>query len=329
MDLKQMFHTLQFMAHAQSVLRHRIKSRKVSAVLVEDGPDKGAIWHFGEPVKEQRALENGSAWADLSHLEIVAIKGEDRLTWLHALTTQHHEQLQAGQWQEALILDPRGHIEYQFLVVDDGDTVFLVLDPGYKETLIEYLNKMKFMLRVDVRDATSEFAVLRAPGAITDLGGPYALVPRSELDDMRKVFNESATQAGTWALDAMRVAAGRIRIGFDTDHKSIPNELGVLNKSVHMAKGCYRGQETVAKIYNLGNPPRRLVLLHLDGSVVTSPAKGTDVLNGEVRVGFIGTVARHHELGTIALAVIKRNTPVEAQLEVDGIPAIQQVIVPA
>ncbi|ASY28327.1 tRNA-modifying protein YgfZ [Candidatus Planktophila limnetica] len=301
----------------------------MSAVLVEDGPDKGAIWHFGEPVKEQRALENGSAWADLSHLDIVAIKGEDRLTWLHALTTQHHEQLQPGVWQEALILDPQGHVQYQFLLVDDGDSVFLVLDPGYKETLIEYLNTMKFMLRVDVRDASGEYAVLRAPGAQTDLGGPFALVPRGELDEMRKVFSENATQAGTWALDAMRVAAGRIRIAFETDHKSIPNELGVLNKSVHMAKGCYRGQETVAKIYNLGNPPRRLVLLHLDGSVVTSPAQGTDVMNGEVRVGFIGTVARHHELGTIALAVIKRNTPVEAQLEVDGIPAIQQVIVPA
>jgi len=301
----------------------------VSAVLVEDGPDKGAIWHFGEPVKEQRALEAGTAWADLSHLEIVAIKGEDRLTWLHALTTKHNEKLQPGQWQEALILDPQGHVEYQFLLVDDGDTVFLVLDPGYKQTLIEYLNKMKFMLRVDVRDASSEFAVLRAPGAMTDLGGPYALVPRNELEDMRKVFNESATQVGTWALDAMRVAAGRVRIGFETDHKSIPNELGVLNKSVHMAKGCYRGQETVAKIYNLGNPPRRLVLLHLDGSVVTSPPKGTDVMNGEVKVGFLGTVARHHELGTIALAVIKRNTPVDAELTVDGVPAIQQIIVPA
>jgi len=301
----------------------------VSAVLVEDGPDKGAIWHFGEPVKEQRALETGTAWADLSHLDIVAIKGEDRLTWLHALTTQHHEQLQPGQWQEALILDPQGHVEYQFLLVDDGDTVFLVLDPGYKDTLIEYLNKMKFMLRVDVRDASSEIAVLRAPGTTTDLGGPYALVPRAELEEMRRVFNESATQVGTWALDAMRVAAGRVRIGFETDHKSIPNELGVLNKSVHMAKGCYRGQETVAKIYNLGNPPRRLVLLHLDGSVVTSPPKGTDVMNGEVKVGFLGTVARHHELGTIALAVIKRNTPVDAELTVDGVPAIQQIIVPA
>ena len=299
----------------------------MSAVLVEDGPDKGAIWHFGEPVKEQRALENGTAWADLSHLEIVAIKGEDRLTWLHALTTQHHEQLQPGQWQEALILDPQGHVEYQFFLVDDGDTVFLVLDPGYKETLIEYLNKMKFMLRVDVRDASSEFAVLRAPGAMTDLGGPYALVPRNELEDMRKVFNESATQVGTWALDAMRVAAGRVRIAFETDHKSIPNELGVLNGAVHMNKGCYRGQETVAKIFNLGNPPRRLVMLHLDGSDVGFPATGTKIENDGVVVGFIGTVARHHELGTIALAMIKRNTPTDATLSVDGIAASQQVIV--
>ena len=119
------------------------------------------------------------------------------------------------------------------------------------------------MLRVDVRDASSEFAVLRAPGAMTDLGGPYALVPRIELEDMRKVFNESATQVGTWAMDAMRVAAGRVRIGFETDHKSIPNELGVLNKSVHMAKGCYRGQETVAKIYNRDLKPKRQCRNHL------------------------------------------------------------------
>jgi folate-binding protein YgfZ len=146
---------------------------------------------------------------------------------------------------------------------------------------------------------------------------------------MKKTFDSTAMQVGTWALDAERVAAGRPRHGIDTDFKAIPNELGVIHGAVHMNKGCYRGQETVAKIYNLGNPPRRLVLLHLDGSVVTSPPQGTDVMNGEVKVGFLGTVARHHELGTIALAVIKRNTPVDAQLTVDGIPAIQQIIVPA
>ena len=299
----------------------------MSAVLVEDGPDKGAIWHFGEPVKEQRAIEAGTAWADLSHLFVVAVSGEDRLKWLHDLTTQFLNDLGVGIWKSAMILDPQGHVEYQFNLVDDGTTTWLVLDPGYADTLVAYLTKMKFMLRVDVRDATSEFAVLRAPGATTDLGGPFALVPRNEVAQMAVTFNAVATQVGTWALDAERVAAHRPRIGFETDHKSIPNELGVLNGAVHMNKGCYRGQETVAKIYNLGNPPRRLVMLHLDGSDVGFPATGTKVENDGVVVGFIGTVARHHELGTIALAMIKRYTPTDATLTVDGIPASQQVIV--
>ena len=299
----------------------------MSAVLVEDGPDKGAIWHFGEPVKEQRAIEAGKAWADLSHLSVVAVSGEDRLKWLHDLTTQFLTDLEVGIWRDAMILDPQGHVEYQFNLVDDGSTTFLTLDPGYAETLIAYLTKMKFMLKVDVRDATSEFAVLRAPGAATDIGGPYALVPRGEVAQMAQTFGAVATQVGTWALDAERVAAGRPRIAFETDHKSIPNELGVLNGAVHMNKGCYRGQETVAKIFNLGNPPRRLVMLHLDGSDVGFPATGAKIENDGVVVGFIGTVARHHELGTIALAMIKRNTPTDATLSVDGIAASQQVIV--
>ena len=299
----------------------------MSAVLVEAGPDKGAVWHFGEPVKEQRALEAGTAWADLSHHNIIAVSGEDRLKWLHDLTTQFVSDLQPGVWMANMILDAKGHIEFQFNVVDDGSTTFLVLDPGYSEQLIEYLTKMKFMLRVDVKDASSEFAVLRAPGKPTEIGGPFALVPRSEVEEMKKTFGGVATQVGTWALEAERVAAHRPRIGFETDHKSIPNEIGVLNGAVHMKKGCYRGQETVAKIYNLGNPPRRLVMLHLDGSDVGFPAVGTKIENDGIVVGFIGTVARHHELGTIALAVVKRNTPIEATLMVDGVPAAQQVIV--
>lgn len=299
----------------------------MSAVLVEDGPDKGAVWHFGEPVKEQRALEAGTAWADLSHFNIVAVTGEDRLKWLHDLTTQFVSDLQPGLWMPSMILDAKGHVEFQFNLVDDGTTTFLVLDPGYVDQLVEYLTTMKFMLRVDVRDASSEFVVLRAPGAADAIGGPFALVPRAEVEEMKQTFGGVATQVGTWALDAERVAKGRPRIGFETDHKSIPNELGVLNTAVHMKKGCYRGQETVAKIYNLGNPPRRLVMLHLDGSDVGFPAAGTKVENDGVVVGFVGTVARHHELGTIALAVVKRNTPVDATLMVEGIPANQEVIV--
>ena len=301
----------------------------MTAVFVEDGPDKGAIWHFGEPNKEQRALAEGKAWADLSHLSVIAISGDDRLKWLHDLTTQYLVDFGAGTWLSAMILDPQGHVEYQFNVVDDGTTSYLVMDPHFAEGLSTYLNKMRFMLRVEVRDATNEFAVMRAPGVANEIGGPFALVPRAELDEMKSAFNSTATQVGTWALDAERVAAGRPRHGIDTDFKTIPNELGVLNGAVHMNKGCYRGQETVAKIYNLGKPPRRLVMLHLDGHAVVMPPSGTPVMNGEVQVGFLGTVARHHELGPIALAIVKRNTPVDAQLMVEGVAASQQIIVEA
>ena len=301
----------------------------MTAVFVEEGPDKGAIWHFGEPNKEQKALLEGKAWADLSHLAVIEVRGEDRLKWLHDLTTQYLLDFQAGVWTSAMVLDPQGHVEYQFVLVDDGNTSWIVIDPPYVQGLLEYLNKMRFMLRVEVRNASSEFAVLRAPGKATDIGGPFALVPRSEIAEMEEVFGTTAMQVGTWALYAERVAAGRPRHGIDTDHKSIPNELGVLNNAVHMNKGCYRGQETVAKIYNLGKPPRRLVMLHLDGHAVVMPPSGTPVMNGDVQVGFLGTVARHHELGPIALAVVKRNTPVDAQLMVEGVAASQQIIVEA
>ena len=301
----------------------------MTAVFVEDGPDKGAIWHFGEPNKEQRALAEGKAWADLSHLSVIAISGDDRLKWLHDLTTQYLVDFGAGIWLSAMVLDPQGHVEYQFNVVDDGTTSYLVMDSHFVEGLSTYLNKMRFMLRVEVRDATTEFAVMRAPGVANEIGGPFALVPRAELDEMKSAFNSTATQVGTWALDAERVAAGRPRHGIDTDFKTIPNELGVLNGAVHMNKGCYRGQETVAKIYNLGKPPRRLVMLHLDGHAVVMPPTGTPVMNGETQVGFLGTVARHHELGPIALAIVKRNTPVDAQLMVEGVAASQQIIVEA
>ncbi len=301
----------------------------MTAVFVEEGPDKGAIWHFGEPNKEQKALLEGKAWADLSHLAVIEVSGEDRLKWLHDLTTQYLVDFGVGIWTSALILDPQGHVEYQFSLVDDGNATYLVLDPHFAEGLINYLNKMRFMLKVEVKDASNDFAVLRAPGAANEVGGPFALVPRNELDEMKKTFDSTAMQVGTWALDAERVAAGRPRHGIDTDFKSIPNEIGVLHSAVHMNKGCYRGQETVAKIYNLGKPPRRLVMLHLDGHAVVMPRSGTPVMNGENQVGFLGTVARHHELGPIALAIVKRNTPVDAQLTVEGVAASQQIIVEA
>ena len=308
-----------------SVRKKSWNSNSVTAVLVEDGPDKGSIWHFGEPNQEQRALEEGKAWADLSHHEIVTVSGIDRLTWLHSLTTQYLEGLQPSQWVDVLILDPQGHIEHQFLLVDDGATSWLVLDAGRAASLIEHLNRMKFMMRVEITNVSNEYAFVKVPGLTDEHGGPYLIVPREELESRKSQFNDVGIQVGSWALDAQRVAAKRPRIGYEMDFKSIPNELGLLNSAVHMNKGCYRGQETVAKIANLGNPPRRLVLLHLDGSVVTIPSVGSAVEKDGVKVGFIGTTARHFELGTIALAVVKRNTPEDATLMIEGIPASQDL----
>jgi hypothetical protein len=299
----------------------------MSAVYLDEGLDKGAVWHFGQVAQEGRALTKGQAWADLSHRAVIKISGRDRLSWLHSLTTQHLEKLEPGIWSEALILDPKGHLEYQFFLVDDSDATYLHLDQVSAPPLIEYLEKMKFMLDVAVSSVSDSYAILKAPGLSDEIGGPYALLPRSELEATRQAFNKVSTQVGIWALEAERIAMGRARIGFDSDHKSIPNELGLLNKAVHMNKGCYRGQETVAKVFNLGHPPRRLVLLHLDGSSVDIPnSKDPITLDGKV-IGYLGSVARHHELGPIGLGVIKRMTPADAILDVNGISASQEILV--
>jgi folate-binding protein YgfZ len=296
----------------------------MSAVLVESGPDKGGIWHFGEPNSEQKALAKGNGWADLSHRGVISITGKDRLTWLHALTTQHLEKLEVATWVDALILDVQGHVIDQLFLVDDGQSVWIHLEKERVTPVTDYLTKMKFMLGVEVKDESDNYAVLRAPGVADAIGGPYALVPKAELKETTDAFNKSHTQVGIWALEAERVAAGRARLLFEVDHKSIPNELGFLNKSVHMNKGCYRGQETVAKVFNLGLPPRRLVLLHLDGSMVAMPEHGAKVFLDDKEVGFIGSLARHYELGPIALAVVKRNVALDATLICEGVTATQE-----
>jgi tRNA-modifying protein YgfZ len=297
----------------------------MTAVLVEHGPDNGAIWHFGEIAKEARALEQGSAWADLSHRAVIEVRGEERLKWLHALTTQHLENLAPGQWTDALILDPNGRIEEQLFLVDDGEATYLHLDVEKRDALLEYLHRMIFRTKVEVSDVSDRFAILRAPGKSDRIGGPFALVPRDDLKIMCDAFSTANLQVGMWVLEAERVAQGRPRIGFETDHKTIPNELGLIHGAVHMNKGCYRGQETVAKVFNLGHPPRRLVLLHLDGSRIDLPKSGEKVTYDGKEIGFLGTVARHYELGPIALAVIKRMTPADALLEIGGLKATQDI----
>lgn len=290
-----------------------------------DGVDRDVAAHYGSFNTEQRTLESGEGFVDLSHRDVVRVSGPDRLTWLHSLTTQHLEALGPKVWTGALVLSPQGHVEHAFFGYDDGEAFTAHTEPGAAAALVDFLDRMRFMMRVEVADVTDELAVTWRPRPSAD--GPYAgyeFVPRGQLT----AYAEAAGPAcGLWAFEALRIARGEPRLGLDTDHRTIPNEVGWIGPAVHLDKGCYRGQETVARVHTLGRPPRRLTLLHLDGSENRLPAVGADLLHGEKVVGFVGTSARHHELGPIALAVVKRNVPVDAQLTVEGMPAAQEVVV--
>jgi folate-binding protein YgfZ len=282
------------------------------------GIDAPVAAHYGSLYGEQVTLAAGDGFVDLSHHDVLRISGPDRLQWLHDLTSQYFLDLPQKTWTQALVLSPQGHVEHAFSGVDDGESFTAATEPGAATALIEFLDRMRFLSRVAVADVTSSLALTYRPTA------GHELVPREKLT----AYAEAAGPAcGLWAYEALRIARGEPRLGLDTDERTIPNEVGWIGTAVHMDKGCYRGQETVARVHNLGRPPRRLTLLHLDGSENRLPSIGAELRQGEKVVGFVGTSARHHELGPRAPAPVQRNTPRHAQLSVDDLPAAQQVIV--
>jgi folate-binding protein YgfZ len=326
------------------------------SAVAGEGRDALVAAHYGDPLREQRAASEGVAVVDRTHREVVRIGGADRLSWLHSLSTQHLTALPAGTGTETLVLSPHGHVEHHLLLADDGETITADVEPGTSADLLTFLDRMRFLLQVEPADASDELAVLTllgpdAAGAVTGVaavaddwavtplpaGGcvrrvpwpstalPPAydlVVPRAGVVDVwDALVAAGAVHAGLTAYDALRVEARRPRLGSETDHKTIPHEVGWLETAVHLEKGCYRGQETVARVHNLGRPPRRLVQLHLDGSVVELPPQGTPVLWDGVAVGFVGTAVLHHELGPVALALVKRNTPDDAPLLAGTVPA--------
>ncbi len=288
-----------------------------------NGIDAPVAAHYGSFNGEQRTLESGEGFVDLSHRDVVRVEGPDRLTWLHSLTTQYTEGLEPGVWIDSLILSPQGHVEHVFTGVDDETAFVAHTEPGAGQALIDFLDRMRFMMRVEVSLETADVAVAWRP-ATTDRAATYDFVPRTRLE----AYAEAAgPAAGFWAFEALRIARGEPRLGMDTDARTIPNEAGWIGSAVHLEKGCYRGQETVARVHTLGRPPRRLTLLHLDGSENRLPVMGSALTLGEKTVGFVGSSARHHELGPIALGMVKRNVAVDAALTVDSMPVAQEVIV--
>ncbi|HVL84547.1 MAG TPA: glycine cleavage T C-terminal barrel domain-containing protein [Pseudonocardia sp.] len=304
--------------------------------------------HAGDPPAEQRSMARSAAVVDRGNRGVLAVPGEDRLSWLHLLLTQHVSELPADTGTETLILDLNGRVLHHAVLAHVDGTVWLDTEPGDVPALLDYLEKMRFWSKVEPRDATAERAVLSVVGpqtatvlAAAGLAVPDAprgaraagdgalvrrmpwpgvdaadlLVPRTEREQwLARLVDAGARRAGTMAFEALRVEGLVPRLHVDTDERTIPHEVGWIGSAVHLTKGCYRGQETVARVANLGRPPRRLVLVHLDAGDEELPVPGDPVLRDGRVVGRVGTVVQHHELGPVALALVKRSLPVDAEL---------------
>lgn len=322
--------------------------------------------HFSNPLTEQRSLIEGTAAVDLGSRGIIQVLGPDRLDWLHSLLSQNLKNLQPGQSAEALLLDPNGHIEQAIHFLDDGESAWLIVEIESKDALLTWLNRMIFRMQVEVIDRSADFAVighfgegLKSAYVSNDIklvwadpwpGVVSGGVRYSRAWPAKWPFTESLVAvadlalaeaefepAGTLAFEALRIAAHRPRLLTEVDERSLPHELDWMSTAVHLSKGCYRGQETVAKVHNLGHPPRRLVFLHLDGSGHQLPNVGDEVFYAPAgaepkAVGKITSAGQHYEMGPIALAVISRSTPIDAELIAHtahgDIQASQEVIVP-
>lgn len=309
--------------------------------------DSGVAWHQGDPFTEQHAAERGCALVDRSQRPVLRIGGAERLSWLHSLTSQHLEQLPAGSGAEDLVLNLKGRVQEHFVLTDRDGALWLDTEPGHGDSLLEYLEKMVFWADVQPARADDmavltllgpdacadgspltalapvpagdyESAALPGGGFVRRMPWPQGgsldlLVPRADLPGWwDRLVEAGAVAAGMWAYEAMRVASLRPRLSVDTDERTIAHEVRWIGGpeqagAVHLNKGCYLGQETVARVENLGKPPRNLLLLHLDGSDDRQPVTGDAVTAAGRTVGRVGTVVQHHELGPVALALVKRS----------------------
>jgi folate-binding protein YgfZ len=331
----------------------------MSAVPAPDGgPDAGAVWHYGDPFGEQRAAADAAVVVDRSHRAVLALSGAERRSWLHSISSQHVSEQADGTATQNLSLDGQGRVEDHWWQVELDGVTYVDTEPWRGEPLLAYLRRMVFWADVVIEPA--DLAVLSLLGpALGDTpvlsalgidslpaestatalpGGGFVrrlpadgleldlLVPRAQPADwLARLTAAGVRPAGVWAYEAHRATALRARLGVDTDERTIPHEVGWIGTAVHLDKGCYRGQETVARVHNLGKPPRMLVLVHLDGSV-ERPATGDPLLAGGRTVGRLGTVVDHVDEGPIALALLKRGLPADTALLTGGEVAVAAVI---
>jgi tRNA-modifying protein YgfZ len=287
--------------------------------------------------EDYRALSDGCGLLDRSERGKLALTGADAVEFLNGQVTNELADLKLGEGRYAAFLTHKGKMlgDMRVLVVDgDGDAQELLLDTERPalQALFDMIRRFKVGYRVELHKRTLERGLLSliGPGAVqlvgvdpgpaehssaaVEIDGVGALAIRTDLGiDLlcpaeqtaalsNALLTRGAVRVGEDAVECLRVERGRPRYGIDLDESVIPQEAGLNERAVSFTKGCYVGQETVARLFYKGKPNRQL-----RGLVLAAPAeRGTELRLGERVVGHISSVAASPRLGPIALALVRR-----------------------
>jgi tRNA-modifying protein YgfZ len=280
------------------------------------------------PEEELAALDEGRAWADRSSYRKLRVEGDDAREWLNDLLTAGLADLEPGQARRSLLLSPTGHIRADLHVVATTDGFVLLQDPEQPRAIGDLLAPYVLSSAVTLTDRTAELSLYAVPGVAATrlefagsrpsvLGeGQDLLIPPADAARVGAMMLDARrTQVGEEALEVWRIRRGVARFPLDLTEASVPAE-AALDALIDAGKGCFLGQESVAKIRNLGHPALVVRALRTSAEV---PA-GAEVLSGGVEVGRITSAAPARGGGTASLARLSWAAAEAALTTADGVP---------
>ena len=303
------------------------------------------------PAREDSVLRDGCGLVDRSERGKLALSGREAKEFLQGQVTNDVEALSEGEGCYAAFLDHKGKMQGDLRVLDLGDELWLDCERVALQDLFNMIRRYKLGLDVELHKRTLECGLLSligpaarrvAGGELPDaehasargeIGGAAVVRVVTDLGvDVICAADDVATVRGALeaagaepvseaAAEVQRVESGRPRFGVDLDQSVIPQEAGLNDRAVSFTKGCYVGQETVARLHYRGKPNRRLLGLRLSEPA----APGTELRLGEKVVGRLGSVVVSPRLGPLALALVRREAVPGDKLAIEGSHAVAEV----
>jgi folate-binding protein YgfZ len=246
----------------------------------------------------------------------VAVKGPEAEAYLQRLVSNDVGSLGEGEACEALLLTPKARVIAPLVVLRRGSDDFLLLtEPELGSVVQAHLERMRLRTPVTIEpEEHSSVIVFGADEegiATTDYGVPAVEVVDGQIPARARLLDDGE-------LETLRIAAGTPRFGREIDDRVLPAEAGLVDRAVSFSKGCYPGQEPIARLHYRGHANRALRVLSIDAD--EPPPYDAEVLWESKGVGRVTSAARMGD-GIVALAYVRAEVPEDAELQVAGRPA--------